>query len=306
MSKILFQARNPIFEKYAGSFTGAFKAGRDIFKNGGILGLFQGHSVTLIRIFPYAAIKFVAYEQYRALLMPTKSHESPKRQFIAGSLAGVTSVFFTYPLDLVRVRLAYDVKDPGVKRPGLISTLQQIYNEPAARKRLGGLHILNYYRGFLPTLAGIIPYAGVSFWTYHIVTKFARHHPIASQYTRAPLELDFDPTTDDYVNLTPSQQRLVDKPPLKAWAELVCGGVAGLVAQTSSYPLEVIRRRMQVGGLLNPDKFVSFMDTTKEIYRVKGLKGFYVGLSIGYLKVTPMVAVSFAVYERMKRVLEID
>jgi solute carrier family 25 protein 16 len=63
---------------------------------------------------------------------------------------------------------------------------------------------------------------------------------------------------------------------------------------------------MQVGGLLNPDKFVSFMDTTKEIYKVKGIKGFYVGLSIGYLKVTPMVAVSFAVYERMKQALDID
>jgi solute carrier family 25 protein 16 len=42
-------------------------AGRDIYKNAGFMGLFQGHSATLIRIFPYAAIKFVAYEQYRAV-----------------------------------------------------------------------------------------------------------------------------------------------------------------------------------------------------------------------------------------------
>lgn len=168
---------------------------------------------------------------------------------------------------------------------------------------MGGLHIFNYFRGFLPTVAGIIPYAGVSFWTHHIVTNFARHHPSVSPYTRIPIELDFDPTGDD---LTPSQQRLLDKPPLKAWAQLICGGVAGLVAQTSSYPLEVIRRRMQVGGLLNPDAFVRFSDTAKEIYRVKGIKGFYVGLSIGYIKVTPMMAISFAVYERMKRLLDID
>lgn len=63
---------------------------------------------------------------------------------------------------------------------------------------------------------------------------------------------------------------------------------------------------MQVGGLLHPDTFVGFMDTTKEIYKVKGLKGFYVGLSIGYLKVAPMGAVSFAVYERMKQALDIN
>lgn len=53
----------------SGSFTGAFRAGRAIYKNAGLMGLFQGHSVTLIRVFPYAAIKFVAYEQYRAVTL---------------------------------------------------------------------------------------------------------------------------------------------------------------------------------------------------------------------------------------------
>lgn len=214
----------------------------------------------------------------------------------------MTSVFFTYPLDLVRVRLAYHVKEEGKKRPTLKATIQQIYFEPAARQRqFLQLHILNFYRGFLPTVAGMIPYAGVSFWTYHTVTQLARLHPIISKYTRQSFQ--FDPTDD---SLTPSQRKLMEKPALKTWAELLCGGIAGLVAQTSSYPLEVIRRRMQVGGLLNPDKFVGFLETTMDIYRVKGLKGFYVGLSIGYIKVVPMVAVSFATYERMKRLLDID
>lgn len=53
------------------------------------MGLFQGHSVTLLRIFPYASIKFIALEQYRAILMPTKeSRNSASKQFVAGSLAG--------------------------------------------------------------------------------------------------------------------------------------------------------------------------------------------------------------------------
>ncbi|KAI7891056.1 mitochondrial carrier domain-containing protein [Mucor mucedo] len=266
----------------------------------------QCHSVTLLRIFPYAAIKFVAYEQYRALLMPTRAQETSTRQFIAGSLAGVTSVLFTYPLDLIRVRLAYDVKEAGKERPTLSGMVRQIYNEPAALDRKHGrFHILNFYRGFFPTVAGMIPYAGVSFWTYHVVTQLCRFDPIVSPVTRAPLDFNYDPTDDD-VEVTAKQQKALDKPPLKTWAELLCGGTAGLVAQTSSYPLEVIRRRMQVGGLLNPNKFVSFMDTANDIYKVKGFKGFYVGLSIGYVKVVPMVAVSFAVYERMKRLLEID
>ncbi|KAL9549708.1 hypothetical protein MBANPS3_005087 [Mucor bainieri] len=303
--KILFQSRNPLFEKYTGSFTGAFRAGRAIYQNAGLMGLFQGHSVTLVRVFPYAAIKFVAYEQYRAILMPTRAQETSSKQFVAGSLAGVTSVMFTYPLDLVRVRLAYDVKEAGHKRPTVIDTIRNILKEPAALHRTHAkFKVFNFYRGFLPTVAGMVPYAGVSFWTYHTITQLFRFDPLISPYTRAPLQFDFDPTDDD-IDLTPSQQRLLDKPPLKTWAELMCGGLAGLVAQTSSYPLEVVRRRMQVGGLLNPDTFVGFKETAREIYRLKGLKGFYVGLSIGYIKVVPMVAVSFAVYERMKRLLDI-
>lgn len=61
--KILFQASNPDFQKYAGSWSGAFRAGAEIYREGGGWALFQGHSATLIRIFPYSAIKFMAYDQ---------------------------------------------------------------------------------------------------------------------------------------------------------------------------------------------------------------------------------------------------
>ncbi|KAI7863849.1 mitochondrial carrier domain-containing protein [Spinellus fusiger] len=300
--KILFQTRNPAFEKYAGTFTGAFKAGRDIIQFSGVRGLFQGHSATLLRIFPYASIKFIAYEQYRALLMPTKKSENSARQFVAGSLAGVTSVLFTYPLDLIRVRLAFEVKQGEMQKTSLLITCKQVYHEPAAKNGWIHWNIFNFYRGFVPTLAGMIPYAGVSFWTYHKVTQFCRYHPMAIPHTRTHPTLDFDPTRND---LTASQRRQLEKPDLTTWAELFCGGISGLVAQTSSYPLEVIRRRMQVGGLYNPDIFFGFMSTVKEIYHTKGFKGFYVGLTIGYIKVVPMVAVSFAVYEKMKHALDI-
>ncbi|KAG2225857.1 hypothetical protein INT45_007101 [Circinella minor] len=290
--KILFQAQNPAFEKYSGTFTGAFKAGREIIKHTGVMGLFQGHSVTLLRIFPYASIKFVALEQFRAILMPSKVKETATRQFFAGSFAGITCVIFTYPLDLVRVRMAYVVKQENRGRPSLVETCSQIYKEPAAASYS---KILNFYRGFFPTVAGIIPYAGVSFGAYHIITNIFRFDPIISPYTRANLQ-----------SIGPNDRRMKEKPPLKAWAELICGGVSGLIAQTCSYPLEVTRRRMQVSGLLHPDKFVKFMDTAKLIYQSKGIKGFYVGLTIGYVKVFPMTGVSFLVYERMKILFDID
>lgn len=47
----------------AGSWSGAFRAAGHIYKENGARGLLQGHSATLLRIFPYAAIKFMAYDQ---------------------------------------------------------------------------------------------------------------------------------------------------------------------------------------------------------------------------------------------------
>ena len=50
-----------------GSWSGTFCAGLEIYRDGGICGLFQGHSATLLRVFPYTAIKFMAYNQVHYL-----------------------------------------------------------------------------------------------------------------------------------------------------------------------------------------------------------------------------------------------
>ena len=58
-----YSSRNLLNGSFAGTWSGAFKAGSQIYRENGIFGLFQGHSATLLRIYPYAAIKFMAYDQ---------------------------------------------------------------------------------------------------------------------------------------------------------------------------------------------------------------------------------------------------
>ena len=53
----------PFTQSALGSWSGAFRAVSKIYNEGGVRGLLQGHSATLLRIFPYAAIKFMAYDQ---------------------------------------------------------------------------------------------------------------------------------------------------------------------------------------------------------------------------------------------------
>lgn len=281
---------------------------KDIYHQDGRAGLFRGHSATLLRIFPYAGIKFLAYEQIRSIIIPEKKYETPWRRLISGSLAGVTSVFFTYPLEVVRVRLAFETKQDG--RSGLGQICRQIYDESPVRKsatarlphapepsttvgpvqstapRIG---IVNFYRGFVPTMLGMLPYAGMSFLTHDTVSDALRK-----------------PSIEKYTTLPEPANHPENKPaPLRSWAELTAGGIAGLVSQSASYPLEVIRRRMQVGGAVGDGRRLKIRETAGMIFREKGLQGFFVGLSIGYVKVIPLAAVSFYTYERMKLLLGI-
>jgi len=144
--------------------------------------------------------------------------------------------------------------------------------------------LTNFYRGFSATMMGMLPYAGMSFLTHDTAVDLLRM-PMVSKYTTQ----------------TKPANSPVDKPaPLRSWAELLAGGVAGLISQTSSYPLEVIRRRMQVGGAVGDGHRLHVGETARMILREKGFMGFWVGLSIGYVKVVPMAAVSFYVYDRGK------
>ncbi|KAI5830719.1 mitochondrial carrier [Schizophyllum commune Tattone D] len=284
--KILFQASNPDFAKYAGTWTGAFKAGTQIYKENGARGLLQGHSATLIRVFPYAAIKFMAYDHIRNLMMPTRESETNFRRFAAGATSGIVAVFFTYPLEVIRVRMAYQTRSTDyTARPSFLQAFKQIYAEHASapvgstyrldpKNVLDRLPLLKFYRGFTVTVGGMIPYAGTSF----LVWDFLRAH------------------------LLPPREKGSQATPL---ADLSIGAVSGALAQTMSYPFEVVRRRMQVGGITQPDRWLRWDETAQAIWRARGWKGFYVGLSIGYLKVVPMTAVSFAVWQAGKRVLGI-
>ncbi|KAK0766144.1 hypothetical protein N5P37_001034 [Trichoderma harzianum] len=310
--KILFQTSNPQFAKYTGSSFGVASAMKDIYLSEGGRGLFRGHSATLLRIFPYAGIKFLAYEQIRNMIIPDKNHETPFRRLISGSLAGVTSVFFTYPLEVVRVRLAFETRRDG--RSSLTSICRQIYNEhPVEKSRTPKLPntpgiaaavdsatsavesvaprvgLVNFYRGFAPTMLGMLPYAGVSFLTHDTMSDLLRHPSIA-EYTTLPKKKNH-----------PEGKAA----PLRSWAELTAGGVAGMISQTSSYPLEVVRRRMQVGGAVGDGRRLRVGETAAMILRERGFKGFFVGLTIGYVKVIPLAAVSFYTYERMKLVFGI-
>lgn len=81
---------------------------------------------------------------------------TPLARLTCGGIAGITSVTFTYPLDIVRTRLSIqsasfaELGPKTQKLPGMWQTMIMMY------KTEGGFAAL--YRGIVPTVAGVAPY----------------------------------------------------------------------------------------------------------------------------------------------------
>ncbi|KAK2581211.1 hypothetical protein KPH14_008010 [Odynerus spinipes] len=273
--KILLQAHNEHY-KHLGVFSGL----KEIIKRETVFALYKGNWAQMIRIFPYAAVQFTSFELYSKYLMSLFGKHRHIDKFLAGSAAGVTAVTLTYPLDTIRARLAFQVTGEHLYT-GIVHVAASIFKDE------GGFRAL--YRGFLPTIFGMIPYAGFSFYS------FEKFKYLCMKYAPDYLCAKCDRNTGGLVLTLP--------------AKFLCGGFAGAVAQSFSYPLDVTRRRMQL-AMMNPatHKYSSGMlSTMKLTYSENGImKGLYRGMSINYIRGVPMVAVSFATYEIMKQLLDLD
>ncbi|KAF6109577.1 hypothetical protein HJG60_010845 [Phyllostomus discolor] len=203
--KVLLQAHNHHYKHL-----GVFSTLRAVPKKEGYLGLYKGNGAMMIRIFPYGAIQFMAFEHYKTLITTKLGISGHVHRLMAGSMAGMTAVICTYPLDMVRVRLAFQVKGEHTYT-GIIHAFRTIYAKE------GGF--LGFYRGLMPTILGMAPYAGVSFFTFGTLKSVGLSH--------APTLLG-RPSSDNPNVLV-----------LKTHINLLCGGVAGAIAQTISFQKKV-------------------------------------------------------------------
>nr|XP_043630683.1 mitochondrial carrier protein CoAc1 [Erigeron canadensis] len=274
--KILLQTRTQGFHSI-----GVYQSLKRLLKHEGLPGFYKGNGASVLRIVPYAALHFMTYEQYRCWILDnyTVLGTGPVVDLLAGSAAGGTAVLCTYPLDLARTKLAYQVLDGKARSgngsksviaqarySGIRNVLQSVYSE-------GGMRGL--YRGVGPTLIGILPYAGLKFYIYE---ELKRHVP-------------------------EEQQRSI-------MMRLSCGALAGLLGQTVTYPLDVVRRQMQVenmqvsgvgGGARHKNTWKGLTTIASE----QGWRQLFAGLSINYIKIVPSVAIGFTAYDMMKSWLRI-
>mmetsp|Transcript_17790 Transcript_17790/g.44125 ORF Transcript_17790/g.44125 Transcript_17790/m.44125 type:complete len:363 (-) Transcript_17790:55-1143(-) len=238
----------------------------------GVKSYFRGNAVSIVRIFPYAGIQFAAYEQFRAYFLSDGRQElTPLQRLVAGSGAGVVSVICTYPLDVIRTRLAAELAaHPGEgKLLGIWHALKTVFEERSL------------WNGLSPTLLGIVPYAGINFFLYGYIKQMT--HTMFDAYKKRAGDANH---VEGHLPV-----------PIK----LAVGGVSGLISQTIVYPIDVVRRRMQA----HPGELAyGMLDMLGNIYRNEGIvRGLFKGLSLNFIKTPPAVAISFVTYDKLKEVL---
>uniref|UniRef100_A0A453DWN9 Uncharacterized protein n=1 Tax=Aegilops tauschii subsp. strangulata TaxID=200361 RepID=A0A453DWN9_AEGTS len=84
-----------------------------IVREEGFGAFWKGNLVTIVHRLPYSAMSFYSYERYKKLLGMVPGLDDPNYvsvvRLLGGGLAGVTAASVTYPLDVVRTRLATQV-----------------------------------------------------------------------------------------------------------------------------------------------------------------------------------------------------
>uniref|UniRef100_A0A1B0EVK0 Uncharacterized protein n=3 Tax=Phlebotomus papatasi TaxID=29031 RepID=A0A1B0EVK0_PHLPP len=240
-------------------------------KEGGVGSLWRGNGINVLKIAPESAIKFAAYEKVKRLIRGNEKRQmSIYERFVAGACAGGVSQTAIYPLEVLKTRLA--LRKTG-QYSGILDAAKKIYVTEGIR---------SFYRGYIPNMLGIIPYAGIDLAVYETLKK----KYLSTQENKQPGLLLL----------------------------LACGSASSTLGQVCSYPLALVRTRLQAqviaagksGQTLSEQQQTSMVGLFRHILKSEGVLGLYRGITPNFIKVLPAVSISYVVYEYSSRALGVN
>ena len=248
-------------------YRGAVHAGKTIVAQEGVTALWKGNIPAELLYVSYSMIQFVTYREAHVILEKLEV-PSRYRSFLAGASAGTCASLATYPLDLLRTRFAAQGTDKVWNSLVLlIKVYLSVRHSVIDILRDEGLK--GFYRGVVTSVLQIAPYMGLLFGTYEATRSTLLNAHVSSH-------------TSDFL----------------------AGGLAGVVGKSAIFPLDTIRKRLQVQGPTR-EKYIhkdipytqGVIHCTKDILLREGIKGFYKGLMVALIKSGPSAAVTLSVFE---------
>ncbi|XP_030714395.2 mitochondrial adenyl nucleotide antiporter SLC25A25 isoform X2 [Globicephala melas] len=233
-------------------------------REGGAKSLWRGNGINVLKIAPESAIKFMAYEQIKRLVGSDQETLRIHERLVAGSLAGAIAQSSIYPMEVLKTRMA-------LRKTGQYSGMLD-----CARKILAREGMAAFYKGYVPNMLGIIPYAGIDLAVYETLKNaWLQRYAVNSA----------DPGV---------------------FVLLACGTMSSTCGQLASYPLALVRTRMQAQASIEGAPEVTMSSLFRQILRTEGAFGLYRGLAPNFMKVIPAVSISYVVYENLKITLGVQ
>uniref|UniRef100_A0A8H7NLV5 ADP/ATP translocase n=1 Tax=Bionectria ochroleuca TaxID=29856 RepID=A0A8H7NLV5_BIOOC len=232
----------------------------------GALSLWRGNTANVIRYFPTQALNFAFKDKFKKLFGFKKERDGYAWWMVgnlaSGGAAGATSMLFVYSLDYARTRLANDAKNAKSGGARQFNGLIDVYRKTLASDGLAGL-----YRGFMPSVAGIIVYRGLYFGMYDSIKPLLPKH----------LEGNF------LANFA------------LGWAVTTGAGIA-------AYPLDTIRRRRMMMTSGEAVKYKNSFDAARQIIAKNGVKSLFNGAGANILRGVAGAGV-LSIYDQLQLLL---
>ncbi|KAF9105745.1 mitochondrial thiamine pyrophosphate transporter [Mortierella sp. AM989] len=328
--------RTNVSPKYGGVFSGMATIAREE----GIRGLWKGNMAAEYLYLTYGGIQFLIYQQTKAFLSkagelsaqqaatkPLKAtpfyllsniaNSSPAQSFISGATAGIMATACTYPFDLLRTRFAIQ------REVKVYTSVPQAFQHIFRKDGIQG-----FYKGMSPALIQVIPYMGIMFGSYDTLKQMTAWLKTSTKNSRTSSSSSTQRNSESESSKEANSVGQL----LLGLEDMLCGAVSGIVSKTAVYPLDMVRKRLQIqgseqqkanmgvltlpstikvsdGATTAPKAVAQVLPTSAwkcmvQIVRQEGYLALYKGLLPGLLKAAPASAVTFLVFSQMGAFVE--
>ncbi|KAL4147072.1 hypothetical protein PRNP1_010828 [Phytophthora ramorum] len=256
-------------------YTGLLQAVRSIYAEEGLRSFWRGNLAASGLWVGYSALQFASYRVLTRCWEQdgdSANRAAPSAVVCAanGAVAGVTATVVTYPLDLFRT--AFAGQGMPKRFPTMNSMAAHMWTTQGAR---------GFYSGLGATIFQIAPYMGLSFGIYSALNE------VSVKYRKKQEEDDPDawmslPTALSYVG---------------------SGAVAGLLSKLAVYPLDTVKKRMQMRHVPRCQTYgvipaySSSWGCFYDVLNREGMRGLYKGTVPSLLKSVVAASCTFATYE---------
>eukprot|EP01018_Ginkgo_biloba_P017103 Gb_26624 [translate_table: standard] len=250
--------------------TGILREASRIIHEEGFRAFWKGNLVTVIHRLPYSSLNFYTYERYKAFLRTMADHVEGLNKDNACAEMGIRLL--------------------GGGGAGITATAVA-YPLDVVRTRLSAQTNSAYYKGIMQSMSRICRDEGFRGLYRGLGASLLGVAPNMSL---------------NYCSYETLKCRWLSKRPNDHHAAvgLGCGIFSGFASSTATYPLDLVKRRMQLQGAAGvPARFLyttGIVGAFKHIVRTEGWGGLYRGIIPEVCKVVPGVSICFMTYEIVK------